>query len=85
MDGHWTTLPEDLEVSLPDTLVEARRTPEVVIMLRCTEASTFARCIDDAKIKEEYEADCKKRDLEIKTAFEQDKAEKLKEVEEENK
>lgn len=47
IDGHWTTMPEDLELSLPETLLEARRTPEVVIILRCKEASTFSRCIDD--------------------------------------
>lgn len=35
MDGHWTTLPEEVEVDLGDTLIEARRTPEVVIILRC--------------------------------------------------
>lgn len=51
MDGHWTTMPEDLEISLPDTLIEARRTPEVVIILKCKESTTFKRCIDDAKIK----------------------------------
>lgn len=80
MDGHWTTMPEDLEVNLADTLVEARRTPEVVVILRCKEASTFSRCINDDDIKREYEADCKKRDEEIKKKFEEDKAEKLKEV-----
>lgn len=85
IDGHWTTMPEDLEVSLADTLVEARRTPEVVIILRCKEASTFKRCIFDDEIKKEYEADCKKRDAEIKAAFEKDREEKLKEVQEENK
>jgi hypothetical protein len=51
MDGHWTTMPEDLEIQLPETLIEARRTPEVVIILKCKESSTFKRCIDDAKIK----------------------------------
>lgn len=85
MDGHWTTLPEDLEVNLADTLLEARRTPEVVVILRCKEASTFLRCINDDDIKSEYEADCKKRDEEIKKKMDEDRAEKLKEVQEENK
>jgi len=44
-------MPEDLEIQLPETLIEARRTPEVVIILKCKESSTFKRCIDDAKIK----------------------------------
>jgi adenylate/nucleoside-diphosphate kinase len=85
MDGHWTTMPEDLELNLPDTLVEARRTPEVVIILRCKEASTFTRRIDDADIKMKYVADCKKREEEMKAACEKDRAEKLTEVEGENK
>lgn len=85
MDGNWTTLPEDLEVNLADTLVEARRTPEVVVVLKCKEANTFKRCIDDTAIKREYEADCKKRQAEIDSKFEEDRKEKLKELAEENK
>jgi len=50
IDGHWTTMPEDIEVNLAETLVEARRTPEVVVILRCKESSTFARCIDEKQI-----------------------------------
>jgi hypothetical protein len=69
MDGHWTTGLDDLEISLPETLIEARRTPEVVIILKCKEATTFKRCIDDAKIKKEYEADCDKRNKEIESKF----------------
>lgn len=85
MDGHWTTMPEDFEVNLADTLVEARRTPEVCIILRCKEQSTFDRRIDDAEIKKEYDIDCKKRAEEMKAALEKDRAEKLAEVEAENK
>ena len=50
IDGHWTTMPEDVEVNLAETLVEARRTPEVVVILRCKESSTFSRCIDEKLI-----------------------------------
>lgn len=85
MDGHWTTMPEDVEVNLADSLVEARRTPEVVIMLRCKEASTFKRCIDDVAIKAEYDKDVKAREEKDKAAFDKDRAEKLIEVEAENK
>jgi hypothetical protein len=73
IDGHWTTMPEDLEISLGDTLIEARRTPEVIVILRCKEASTFKRCIDNEAIKKEYEADCKKRNDEINKKREEDK------------
>lgn len=85
MDGHWTTMPEEVEVNLADSLVEARRTPEVVIILRCKEASTFKRCIDDAEIKAAYEKDVKAREEKDKAAFDKDRAEKLIEVEAENK
>jgi adenylate/nucleoside-diphosphate kinase len=85
MDGHWTTMPEDLELNLADTLLEARRTPEVVVILRCKEVNTFKRCIDDDSIKKEYEADCKKRDEEILKKMDEDRAEKVKELLEENK
>jgi hypothetical protein len=85
MDGHWSTVPDDLEIDLVDTLIEGRRTPEVVIILRCKEANTFTRCIDDAQIKREYDADVKKREEEMKAAYEKDHAEKLAEVTAENK
>lgn len=85
MDGHWTTMPEDFEVNLADTLIEARRTPEVVIMLKCKEANTFLRRIDDNQIRLEYEADCKKRQEEMKAAYDKDRAEKEAEVIAENK
>lgn len=41
MDGNWTTLPEGIEVDLGETLVEARRTPEIVIILKCSKETTF--------------------------------------------
>ena len=41
MDGHWTTLPEGLDVDLGETLVEARRTPEIVVILKCSKETTF--------------------------------------------
>lgn len=79
INGNWS-LPEDLEVNLADTLIEARRTPEVVVVLKCKEANTFKRCIDDQAIKLEYEADCKKRQAEIDAKFDEDRKEKLKEL-----
>jgi len=85
MDGHWTTMPEEVEVNLADSLVEARRTPEVVIILRCKEVSTFKRCIDDVSIKADYDRDVKARQEKDKAAFDKDRAEKLTEVEAENK
>ena len=56
IDGSWTSLPEDTVVlPLHELLFEARRTPEIVIVLRCREETTLKRCIDEAAIKLKYE------------------------------
>ena len=62
IDGNWTSLPEET-VSMPlhELLFESRRTPEVVIVLRCKEETTFKRCIDEKAIKEKYEKIVKDR------------------------
>jgi hypothetical protein len=56
IDGSWTSLPEDT-VGLPlhELLFEARRTPEIVIVLRCKEETTLKRCIDESAIKRKFE------------------------------
>ena len=47
IDGTWTDLPEDaVSQSLQDLLFESRRVPEIVILLRCKEKSTFDRKVD---------------------------------------
>lgn len=48
INGNWTTLPEgSIEASLDKLLTDAKRAPEIVIVLKCKEKSTFDRCIDD--------------------------------------
>lgn len=66
-------------------LTDSRRAPEIVIVLKCKEKSTFDRCIDDKKIRDEYEEDKKKREAEILAKREEDKKAKLVELEAENK
>jgi len=86
IDGNWTTLPEgSIETNLDKLLTDSRRAPEIVIVLKCKEKSTFDRCIDDKKIRDEYEADKKKREAEILAKREEDKKAKLVELEAENK
>lgn len=54
-DGNWTSLPEDkVGQSLQELLLEGRRAPEIVIVLRCKEATTFQRCIDAKTIEEKF-------------------------------
>jgi len=61
IDGSWTAFGEDSGVTAVDAagfaglLIESRRAPELVIMLKCEEASAFERMIDAAATKSEYE------------------------------
>jgi hypothetical protein len=56
IDGHWTTLPEDtVTTTLQDLLLGSKRMPEIVIILRCSEASTFERTIFKEEIKAEFD------------------------------
>lgn len=56
IDGNWTTLPEDaVTLPLQEILQESRRMPEVVVVLRCKEPTTFNRCLDKGEIQREYE------------------------------
>jgi len=55
-------LPDDsVSVPLHELLFESRRTPEIVVVLRCKEESTFKRCFDEKKTTDEYNAIVKKR------------------------
>lgn len=56
LDGHWTSAPEEaVSQPLQELLLEARRTPEIVIILRCKEESTFERCLDKKAIYSQFE------------------------------
>lgn len=86
IDGGWTSLPEDT-VSMPlhELLFESRRTPEVVVVLRCKEETTFKRCIDEKKIKEKYDQIVKERKEAKDKQRAEDKKTKQAELVEENK
>ena len=86
IDGHWTSLPEEtVSVPLHELLFEARRTPEIVIVLRCKEESTLKRCIDEKAIKAKYEQIMKQRKEASEKKRDEDKIFKLAELAEENK
>lgn len=86
IDGNWTSLPEDT-VGLPlhELLFEARRTPEIVIVLRCKEETTLKRCIDEDAIKLKYEQIVKERKAAAEKKRDEDKDVKRAELIEENK
>ena len=85
-DGHWTTLPEDtVSTSLQDLLNGSKRMPEIVIVLKCKEESTFTRTIFKEKIKAEFDeimekrkVDIEKKRAEARKAEEEGKLEELK-------
>jgi hypothetical protein len=56
-------------------LFESRRVPEIVIMLKCKEKSTFDRMIDYEKIKCKYEGLMEARAEEAKKKREADREE----------
>jgi len=86
INGNWTTLPEgSIETGLDKLLTDAKRAPEIVIILKCKEKSTFDRCIDDQKIRRELENDVKKREEAIKLRKETERKTKLAELTEEIK
>jgi adenylate/nucleoside-diphosphate kinase len=57
IDGNWAnTIPEDaVSAPLMDLLLDARRMPEMLIILRCKEETTFARCRDDEVTKKKHD------------------------------
>jgi len=46
-DGNWNGLPEDTVAQpLHELMLEGRRVPEIIIVLRCSMDSTKERCLD---------------------------------------
>lgn len=67
IDGTWRDLPEDaVSQSLQDLLIESRRVPEIVIILKCKEKATFDRLIDRDALKAEYDRLMEAREAEKK-------------------
>jgi hypothetical protein len=84
MDGNWTTIPEDA-VSAPfmDLLKDSRRMPEMFIILRCKEETTFDRCRDDKETEKKHDDIVEKIKKEIADNTAKERAVKLGECEEE--
>jgi hypothetical protein len=55
IDGSWRDIPEGaIGQNLADLLFESRRVPEIVVILKCKEQTTFQRLIKTEEIKAEY-------------------------------
>ena len=89
IDGQWKANPEDENEIQPTapihTLLEnARRMPEVVVVLNCKEEVSVARMLTDSEedLKLEFEQKMQKREEDIKKQRDEAREEKLKELEE---
>jgi hypothetical protein len=95
IDGTWNGFGDDGAVSAVEAgafatlLTDSKRVPELVIMLKCEEASAFDRLIDSEVTKAEFEAlmqarteGIKKLRAEERATFEQEKQDALKDDEE---
>ena len=73
MDGTWGGFAEDSGVlsgggeAYANLLLESRRPPEMVVVLKCSEDKSLDRLIDKKAIHDEFESITKKReDLKVK-------------------
>lgn len=61
IDGDWTGLPEEtveqpaVQTALETLLLDSRRMPEMIIVLKCKLENTYQRCMDEAAIKADYD------------------------------
>ena len=57
IDGNWRPTGEDADYQLPDLLKNARRMPEIVVILKCKEEVSVKRNLDDCEedLKAEFE------------------------------
>lgn len=83
IDGNWRPKGEDAEYQLPDLLKNARRIPEIVVILKCKEDVAIKRNLADSE--ETLQAEFERKNLEReqkKTADrEQARKEKMEELE----
>lgn len=88
IDGTWNGFQEDQVVAMEggafaNLLIESRRAPELVIVLKCQEKNSFSRLINEKATRAEYERLMKERQERIKRDREIARQEKLKELRDE--
>ena len=85
IDGTWTGFPEEAVTAVDPAgyaglLYESRRAPELVVILRCEEATAFDRMIDAEATKAKYEELMKTLNDNMAKAKEEERVAKLEEV-----
>ena len=85
IDGNWRPKGEDSEYAIPDLLKNARRMPEIVIVLKCKEDVSIKRHMADIEeeLKAEFERLMEEREKNRIKKREEDRATKKAEAEEE--
>lgn len=85
MDGNWRPKGEDAEYAIPDLLKNARRMPEIVIVLKCKEDVSIKRNFADIEedLKAEFERLMEEREQNRVKKREEDRAARRAEAEEE--
>ena len=85
MDGNWRPKGDDAEYAIPDLLKNARRMPEIVIVLKCKEDVSIKRHMADIEddLKAEFERLMEEREQNRVKKREEDRAAKKAELEEE--
>lgn len=85
MDGNWRPKGEDADYAIPDLLKNARRMPEIVIVLKCKEDVSIKRHMADIEddLKAEFERLMEEREQNRVKKREEDRAAKKAELEEE--
>lgn len=84
IDGNWRPAGEDAEYAIPDLLKNARRMPEIVVVLKCKEEVSIKRSLSDGEeeLKAEFERRMEKREADRTKARQDAREEKVKELEE---
>ena len=84
IDGTWRPSGEDAEYVIPDLLKNARRMPEIVVVLKCKEEVSIKRNLSDCEedLKAEFKRRMEKREADRVKAREEAREEKVKELEE---
>lgn len=85
VDGTWGGFLEDTvqdpgSAAFANLLYESRRAPELVVILRCEEATAFARMIDEDATRAEWEKLTKELNDKMAEERAKERAEKLEEV-----
>ena len=83
IDGNWAGLPEEtvdqpgVTLPLEQLLLDSRRMPEMIIVLRTKLDKTIDRCMDKQAIQDDFDAKNKKIEEDLKEQTEKERTDKL--------